>query len=413
MRDRLLFAILSAFLLSTSPSVFAADHRDAPTIDDYSAIDINDVFMFRHPTDPNRLVVAVTTQAVADPLFGSSYHFQPNALYQINFTTRRDAHPTDSINFVFGPFGNNPACPAPQPACQVYEARFPDGAKVRGFATQGTSASTHLAPDIQDEPGPDGLIRVFAGPREDPFFFDLVGFNRAVAAGNPSLFTGVDAFKGKNVNAIVIEFPVTMVFPSKACKAAVPNTPCGVWAVTYLGAFDFDDPKKFEKHPEKLKQVDRMGNPAVNTALIPAAFKDAFNFGQPEDDAKDFAGVILPQILALDKKFGVCTGDVTDVGTCNPNTQFLAAVAVPDVLHFSSTQDDGFPNGRRPFDHTTDILIGLILNIQGGFTDGTLAKHYCLASPDFPTEAPVFPYLGPPLQLGAGPNPTFTPQMCP
>jgi len=56
----------------------AADHRDAPTIDDYSAIDINDVYMFRKPGDantpgdPNTLVVALSTQAVADPLFGSS-----------------------------------------------------------------------------------------------------------------------------------------------------------------------------------------------------------------------------------------------------------------------------------------------------------------------------------------------------
>ena len=52
---------------------------------------------------------------------------------------------------------------------------------------------------------------MFAGPREDPFFFDLVGFNRATATGDPSKFTGVDAFKGKNINAIVVEFPKAAV----------------------------------------------------------------------------------------------------------------------------------------------------------------------------------------------------------
>src|SRR5215472_13595534 len=57
----------------------AADHRDAPTVDDYSAIDINDVFMFRDPANclpgPGcNLVVALSTQAVADPQFASSYH---------------------------------------------------------------------------------------------------------------------------------------------------------------------------------------------------------------------------------------------------------------------------------------------------------------------------------------------------
>jgi hypothetical protein len=87
-----------------------ADHRSAPTIDNYSAININDVYLFRDPpcttancTSP-KLVVALSTQAVADPLFGSSYHFQENALYQLNFTTTPDARPTAQIDFVFGPF---------------------------------------------------------------------------------------------------------------------------------------------------------------------------------------------------------------------------------------------------------------------------------------------------------------------
>jgi hypothetical protein len=31
--------------------------------------------------------------------------------------------------------------------------------------------------------------------------------------------------------------------------------------VTYLGDFRPDDPEHFEKHPEALRQVDRMGNP--------------------------------------------------------------------------------------------------------------------------------------------------------
>src|SRR5580704_17337399 len=121
-------AIAAAALVSYALPAFAADHRDAPTIDDYSAIDINDVFMFRDPpcttakcTSPN-LVIALSTQAVADPLFGSSYHFQENALYRLNFTTRSDARPTAQIEFAFGPFENGPDCPAPAPACQTFRA---------------------------------------------------------------------------------------------------------------------------------------------------------------------------------------------------------------------------------------------------------------------------------------------------
>jgi hypothetical protein len=388
----LLGAAAAVSLLFASPAM-AADHRDAPTIDDYSAIDINDVFMFRDPSDSSKLVVALSTQAVADPQFGSSYHFQENALYRLNFTTRKNAEPTADIDFVFGPFGNGPACPT-GPACQTYRAVFPNKVIVEGLATQGTSGAKHNTPITTTV----GDITVFAGPREDPFFFDLVGFNRTIASSPAAFsFTRVDAFLGKNINAIVVEFPVSMVFPPNSCMATTSPvffTPCGVWAVTYLGDFRPDDPEHFEKHPEALRQVDRMGNPAVNTALIPAALKDSFNFGQPEDDPKDFAGVIVNQINSLDAKF--CPLHPADCKNPNPNIPLLASVAVPDVLRFASNAPDGYPNGRRPADRTTDILIGLILQAPG-FTDRTAVKTYCSQ----------FPFLGPPLQPGGAP------QMCP
>src|SRR3954454_21307745 len=86
---RALLGAAAGLSLSLGAPAMAADHRDAPTIDDYSAIDINDVYMFRMPADCQpgqqgcKLVVALTTQAVGDPLFASSYHFQENALYRL------------------------------------------------------------------------------------------------------------------------------------------------------------------------------------------------------------------------------------------------------------------------------------------------------------------------------------------
>jgi Domain of unknown function (DUF4331) len=406
---RTLLGAVAALSLSLGSPAMAADHRDAPTIDDFSAIDINDVYVFRDPSNCTpgpgcNLVVALSTQAVADPLFGSSYHFQPNALYSLFFTTRKEPHPTARIDFVFGPFQNG---------TQTFTAFFPHGVVLDGTATQGTPNSTHLVPTINQA----GDIKIFAGPREDPFFFDLVGFNRATGAGGSSNFasnfTGVDAFKGKNVNAIVLEFPASMVFPSGSCISSnpqLPLTPCGVWAETFLGDFKSDDLKNLRAHDENaelapgdLTQVDRMGNPAVNTVLIPAAFKDAFNFGQPQRDAKDFAGIILKQILTLDQKFGSCPPTATSATSCNPNVALLASLAVPDILRFANNVPDGYPNGRRPEDRTTDLLLGLIVNppeSPGVFTDGTSTKFPCS----------VFPFLRPPLQLGST---QLNPQICP
>ena len=228
LRDPLLWAAATALLCVVSP--VRADHRSAPAIDSYSAIGVNDVYMFRDPANCTggpgcKLVVALSTQALADPLFGPSYHFQENALYRLNFTTRQDARPTASIDFVFGPFGNGPDCLAPHDACQTFRAVFPNKVVVEGFTTQGTFDATHQVPEITTA----GDIKIFAGPREDPFFFDLVGFNRSIAAG-ANKFTGVDAFLGKNVNAIVVEFPVGTVFPN-ICTGTISasgfTTPCG------------------------------------------------------------------------------------------------------------------------------------------------------------------------------------------
>lgn len=189
------------------------------------------------------------------------------------------------------------------------------------------------------------------------------------------------------------------------------STPCGVWATTYLVDIGV---------PNALHQVDRMGNPAVNTALIPGSRKDPFNFAQPDQDAQ-FVGDIATQILNLDKKFGTCPANETNVFNCNPNVPLLASVAIPDILRFARNLPDGFPNGRRLFDRTTDVLISLILQIPN-FTDGTESKEYCLPSPDkhgrihpvsFRKDPAIFPFLGPPLQLDADEPFKISEQSCP
>jgi hypothetical protein len=390
------------FLSLLSPAVYASDSRNAPTIGFYSSIDIADFYMFRSPSDSSKLVVAMTTQALSDPQFGPTYHFQENALYRLNFTTRKDARPTASIDFAFGPLANGPLCPAPLSPCQTFRAVFPHDVIVEGLTTQGTFAETHRAPAITTQ----GDIKVFAGPREDPFFFDYVGFNRSTASG-ANKFTGVDAFKGTNVSAIVVEFPIDMVFPPGACvgmASPVFATPCGAWASTYLGNLRRDrdnDDDSLEDHRGELRQLDREGNPLAS-ALVPPALRDSFNFGRPKDDPTNFAGVMLNQVLVLDKEFGTCPPNATTLASCNPNAPLLASVLMPDTLKFASNFPDGFPNGRQLPDRVTDVLISLVLQVPG-FTDGTSSKTYCAQ----------FPYLGPPLQLSEHGPFQIVPQICP
>jgi hypothetical protein len=55
-------------------------------------------------------------------------------------------------------------------------------------------------------------IMVFAGPRDDPFFFDLNQYH-AILAGTASGFNnpGSDTFAGTNVLSIAIEVPKSML----------------------------------------------------------------------------------------------------------------------------------------------------------------------------------------------------------
>ncbi len=348
-------------------------------------------------------MLVITTHPLSEPKFGATYHYQSNGLYRLFFSTNVAATPTAKIDFVFSGFGNGPTCPAPKPACQTFTATFPNGTVVNGTVTQGSSTGSPPAPIINTSA--DGSITIFAGPREDPFVFDGDGFNRFVAKFNSTgvadlnQFTGDDAFTLHNTNAIVVKLPISMVVGT-ATKFAT-------WSVTYLGLDE--DETVAERFVEEsfagrvsggvggllgggpaqsagnLRQIDREGNPAVNTALIPAALKDAFNFGMPQDDPKDFA----PAILQTLKNFG----------TNAANTNILASVAVPDTLKFDLSQLDGFPNGRRLQDRVIDTLLALILNLDLSnlYTnfpegvDGTRSKQ------EAKNYLNTFPFLGPPL----------------
>jgi hypothetical protein len=67
-------------------------------------------------------------------------------------------------------------------------------------------------------------LRVFAGPREDPFFFDLDGFQATLMSGTLMFDNTNDTFAGTNVTAIIVEMD--------AAAAADGATDIQVWATS-------------------------------------------------------------------------------------------------------------------------------------------------------------------------------------
>lgn len=182
-----------------------ADHTDGPLATGDQAADIADVYSFR---SGQSLVLAMTisnVQAAPQIQLGRSI-LDPEVLYQFKIDDDGDAvedlviqavvtgSPDDQTLHVVGPVA---------PAATGASGRLVTDAPVTSVdVSTGTDASVATG---------NGLT-VFAGVRDDPFFFDLTRF-QAILAGEATAFgdPGTDTFAGLNVYAIVVEVPLSML----------------------------------------------------------------------------------------------------------------------------------------------------------------------------------------------------------
>lgn len=164
---------------------------------------------------------------------------------------------------------------------------------------------------------------------------------------------------------------------------------------------DPNDPFVFdETPPEQLVQLDRMGMPAIATAVISKDLKDNYNASTPSDDA---ASTFVPDIVmnvvglhtALDDdlmalKLVPCAKD-----TCVAQA---APLVVPDTLQIDVSKKTGFPNGRGLSDPAIDITLAVVLLdlATPGQTAATLAGVPVNPPKNDKDFAPDFPYLAAP-----------------
>ena len=134
-------------------------------------------------------------------------------------------------------------------------------------------------------------------------------------------------------------------------------------------------------------QVDRMAIPALNTALIPSAQKEAFNRASPTGDVATYRAAVVTSITAL--RANVATrGLGPETGSLTPDQ--LADVIIPDVVTIDFSQAVTFPNGRDLDNDVIDGVLSLVLNRTVG--DGVATDN---------TNSATFPYLGVPNALPA------------
>ena len=189
---------------STSGALQAADHLDpSPRVGSPvgNAADIADLYAWHTSTATNagNLVVALT---FAGPVTGIDFTGDPDVIYGIHIDDDDDGFsPNASIWVRFAANSEG-----------AWGVQFTGIPGVVGTVEGPVSTTMDL-----------GGASVFAGVREDPFFFDLQGFMTTVQTATLSFDPTRDFFAGSNVSAIVIEIPLR----------ALPGVgPYRVWATT-------------------------------------------------------------------------------------------------------------------------------------------------------------------------------------
>lgn len=213
----------------------ASDHQDTPLVEFSPRFDINDVYAFPAPGDPSRTVLALSTSSPLTPAQTPSAAFgtKDQQLYQIKIDNTGDAREDLVFQLTFtGKAGKQKVTlRGPVAPNSIGTANtLVGGKKIKGYTNTVIT---------------DGNVKLFAGPRDDPFFIDLEAFfrilpDRRPEAGPLSTITqgpltfraatgpnpAIDYLRGFNDLAIVIELPTS------AIANPATNGRFGVWATT-------------------------------------------------------------------------------------------------------------------------------------------------------------------------------------
>ena len=195
-------AVIAAVGIILGGSIlWAADHIDAPAVTNM-ATDITDVYAFKG-ADANSRVFVVNTQGLLSPTATAAAKFDANTLIEINIDNNNDNIEDLVIQAIYD--GTNMKFYGP-----VKPTATGTKSQLEGSVTASVAVTPYSSSPVTAT-GANG-IKVFAGPRDDPFFFDLDQFKK-ILAGTASGFNnpGKDTFAGTNVMSIVVEVPVSLL----------------------------------------------------------------------------------------------------------------------------------------------------------------------------------------------------------
>lgn len=302
--------VFSAVLMSSS-------HREAPMISNDPLADNTDLYAFKSPKDPNKIVIIANYVPGQLPNGGPNYYsFGDNVRYEIHIDNDA-SKPGDEVTYRFTFFKQN------QDPTTFFNIRLgkenlkttyklersTDGGKsfeeiisrrdgiVPPYNIGPRSISSPVglnAPDYNSLIAKSiitakGGERVFAGTADDPFFVDLGGIFDLGNSPRQGPSRAEDALKCKNISTLVLEIPIkNLQKDHKSLRDAKnildPNFVIGVWASAGRQKMRTLNGDGTETNSGKFVQVSRLGMPLTNEAVIPIGYKDYWNALTPYQD---------------------------------------------------------------------------------------------------------------------------------
>jgi Domain of unknown function (DUF4331) len=336
--------------------LMASDHDDGETDMRSRSLSLTDLYAFREQDQnpnaaPGDLVLVMNTNPRS--VARQQYFFSTNARYEFKLTrvADKEATPTGqediTLRFEFAP-------PTERNQQQIKFTVIKDGKETS--ATNLRTTPLNFEKSVVNQLGSNGSkIAVFAGLREDPFFFDVEQFFRVRAGG---LGTGpavgfrpanqaLDFAKGYNTNTIAVRIP------QKFLQGDTGVNTYDIWETISLR-----DPST-----GKYQQVERLGRPGINEGLIVSQnLLAAFNSVPPTADLSPAAG----QIGAEAKR------TLKSLGNSEERTTALLQAFLPDVMRIDTTGASGYANalnakgspirGRMLKDDTIDTTLSILTN---------------------------------------------------
>ena len=425
----------------------ASSHREAPLSAEDPAADLTDVYAFVSPDNADTLTIVANVNPFESPAGGPNfYKFADDVLYQLNVDSDGDAvadkeyelrFTTTTRNgntFLYNTGQVTSLDDADLNVRQTYSvtevSRDPRGRTSRkvigaNLPVPPVNVGPRSMPNYDaDLAAPavktiDGGIKVFAGPRDDPFFvdlgqiFDLGGLGPFLPAHlipSPAA-AGEDYVAGFNVHTIALQIPISRLLEG--------DPVVGVWASTFRRAERELGGNGTVRNEGRWVQVSRLGQPLVNEVVIPRGMKDRFNATKPNFDDQ-FAGFVLnPELANLIPVLypGVTVPTSVDAGLGLGGREDIATIfltGIPGVNKPSyvkpsemlrvntSMATSSFPNGRALADDVTDVEIRALAGATPFSPAFNVSPNKDLSDGVNANDRPfmaTFPYLASPNQV--------------